>query len=151
MSINRPKEHLIAKFCCFVVCAFLAIMAQKRKRSINYSHLPDATSISHGDLYVALQNISVYKSLKQALQRENKSVKQYYSSSEVFTVGINNTILLDSKYDRSGNYRKCLLPMPGWIYFPQNINNSISYGLVSIQVQTNQKTKKNYINIINTI
>ena len=114
-------------------------MAQKRKRkrSINYSHLPDAELISHGDLFVALQNISVYKSLSQARQRENKSVKQQRSASEVFTVSVNNVLLFDSKYDKSGNYRKCLLPMPGWIYFPKNnINNSITYGLVEIQVHT---------------
>ena len=112
-------------------------MAQNRgrKRSINYSHLPDAKLISHGDLFVALQNISVYKSLSQARQRENKSVRQQHSASEVFTVSVNNVLLFDSKYDISGSYRKCLLPMPGWIHFPKNnINNSISYGLVEIQV-----------------
>eukprot|EP01084_Bolivina_argentea_P143264 251637_1 len=113
-------------------------MAQKRRKSINYSHLPDADSIAHGDLYVAVNNVQIYKNVSQAHKRQNnKNSKLYHSMSEVFTVSIDNVLLLDWKYDETHTYRKCLLPMPGWIYFPENTNNSSiitrAYGLVALE------------------
>ena len=91
------------------------IMAETRARgvTINYSHLPDADSISHGQIFVALANVYIYKSLSDARKRSHKNI----STSEVFTVAVNDILLLDIQYDKSGHYRRALLPMPGPLIF----------------------------------
>lgn len=105
---------------------------------MNYSHLHEADSISRGDLYVALQNISIFKSLGQAEKRLNKSTTSTLSASEVYTISVNNTLILDDLYSEDGNFRKCLLPMPGWIHLPEAASESsqaIHYGLVQLKVR----------------
>eukprot|EP01083_Nonionella_stella_P083398 230608_1 len=109
---------------------------KRRKKSVNYSNLPDVDSLSHGDLYVSTNNVFIYNSLPQAHRIQSRA--QTHSISEVFTVPTDTVLLLDYTYDESWNYRRCLLPMPGWVLFPQTENPRTSiltrpYGLVAIQ------------------